>query len=82
VRDNSAASIPTFGSLSAETHQERWKLHQQCGKTEESDAMARFTEAASVHRLPRFANGSEANGMVNDHLVTCFRYAEVNKKIR
>ena len=62
-----------------------WKLHQQMpAKTEESDAMSKDLQKRGF----RFIGSTicyalmQATGMVNDHLVTCFRYAEVNKKIR
>jgi len=62
-----------------------WKLHKQVpAKTKESDAMSKDLQKRGF----RFVGSTicyafmQATGMVNDHLVTCFRYAEVNKKIR
>jgi len=61
------------------------KLHKQVPtKTKESDAMSKDLQKRGF----RFVGSTicyafmQATGMVNDHLVTCFRYAEVNKKIR
>jgi len=62
-----------------------WKHHKQVpAKTRESDAMSKDLQKRGF----RFVGSTicyafmQATGMVNDHLVTCFRYAEVNKKIR
>lgn len=62
-----------------------WKLYEQIpAKTKESDAMSKDLQKRGF----RFVGSTicyafmQATGMVNDHLVTCFRYAEVNKKIR
>jgi DNA-3-methyladenine glycosylase I len=62
-----------------------WKLHKQVpAKTKESDAMSKDLQKRGF----RFVGSTicyafmQATGMVNDHLVTCFRYAEVNKKFR
>ena len=62
-----------------------WKLHKQLpAKTKESDALSKDLQKRGF----RFVGSTicyalmQATGMVNDHLVTCFRYAEVNKKTR
>ena len=62
--------------------QNAWKTHKQVpAKTAESDAMSKDL----VKRGFRFVGSTicyafmQATGMVNDHLVECFRYAEVNK---
>jgi DNA-3-methyladenine glycosylase I len=53
-------------------------------KTKESDAMSKDLKKRGF----RFVGSTicyalmQATGMVNDHLVTCFRYTEVHKKIR
>jgi len=65
--------------------QNSWKLHKQVpAKTKESDAMSKDLQKHGF----RFVGSTicyafmQATGMVNDHLVTCFRYVEVNGKIR
>jgi len=57
-----------------------WKLHRQMpAKTKESDAMSKDLQKRGF----RFVGSTicyafmQAVGMVNDHLVTCFRYREV-----
>jgi DNA-3-methyladenine glycosylase I len=59
-----------------------WKVHKQVpAKTAESDAMSKDL----VKRGFRFVGSTicyafmQATGMVNDHLVACFRYREVGK---
>ncbi len=65
--------------------QNSWKLHKQVpAKTKESDAMSKDLQKRGF----RFVGSTicyalmQATGMVNDHLVSCFRYAQLNKKIR
>ena len=62
--------------------QNAWKTHKQVpAKTAESDAMSKDL----VKRGFRFVGSTicyafmQATGMVNDHLVGCFRYTEVSK---
>ena len=69
--------------VSGKPIQNAWKLHKQVpAKTKESDAMSEDLQKRGF----RFVGSTicyafmQATGMVNDHLVTCFRYAEVNKK--
>src|SRR2546430_48279 len=57
-----------------------WKLHKQVpAKTKESDAMSKDLQRRGF----RFVGSTicyafmQATGMVNDHLVTCFRYRQV-----
>ena len=57
-----------------------WKLHKQVpAKTKESDAMSKDLQKRGF----RFVGSTicyafmQATGMVNDHLVTCFRYRQV-----
>lgn len=59
-----------------------WRAHKQVpASTKESDAMSkdlkkrgfRFVGTTICYAL------MQATGMVNDHLVACFRYAELNK---
>ena len=59
-----------------------WKLHKQVpAKTKESDAMSKDLQKRGF----RFVGSTicyafmQATGMVNDHLVTCFRYRHVSK---
>ena len=65
--------------------QNSWKLHNQVpAKTKESDAMSKDLQKRGF----RFVGSTicyafmQATGMVNDHLVTCFRCTQLNKKIR
>ena len=62
--------------------QNRWKLHRQVpAKTKISDAMSKDLQKRGF----RFVGSTicyafmQAVGMVNDHVVTCFRYREVSK---
>ena len=62
-----------------------WKLHKQVpAKTKESDAMSKDLQKRGF----RFVGSTicyalmQATGMVNDHLVSCFRYSQLNKKFR
>ena len=62
-----------------------WKLHKQVpAKTKESDAMSKDLQKRGF----RFVGSTicsafmQATGMVNDHLVSCFRYAQLGKTIR
>lgn len=62
-----------------------WKLHRQVpAKTKESDAMSKDLQKRGF----RFVGSTicyafmQATGMVNDHLVSCFRYAQLDKKLR
>jgi len=59
-----------------------WKLHKQVpAKTKESDAMSKDLQKRGF----RFVGSTicyafmQATGMVNDHLVTCFRYRQVSQ---
>lgn len=65
--------------------QNAWKQHKQVpAKTKESDAISKDLKKRGF----RFVGSTicyafmQATGMVNDHLVTCFRYAQLNEKIR
>lgn len=65
--------------------QNAWKLHKQVpAKTKESDAMSKDLQKRGF----RFVGSTicyafmQAVGMVNDHLITCFRYSEVSRKLR
>jgi DNA-3-methyladenine glycosylase I len=60
--------------------QNAWKTHKRVpAKTAESDAMSKDL----IKREFRFAGSTicyafmQATGMVNDHLVGCFRYGEL-----
>ena len=62
--------------------QNRWKAHKQMpAKTAESDALSkdlrkrgfRFVGSTICYAL------MQATGMVNDHLVSCYRYAELSR---
>jgi DNA-3-methyladenine glycosylase I len=62
--------------------QNAWKTHQRVpAKTPESDAMSKDLQKRGF----RFVGSTicyafmQATGMVNDHLVSCFRYAELSK---
>jgi DNA-3-methyladenine glycosylase I len=62
--------------------QNAWKTHQRLpAKTAESDAMSKDLKKREF----RFVGSTicyafmQATGMVNDHLVSCFRYAELRK---
>jgi len=62
--------------------QNAWKMHGRLpAKTAESDAMSKDLQKRGF----RFVGSTicyafmQATGMVNDHLVSCFRYAEVRK---
>jgi DNA-3-methyladenine glycosylase I len=62
-----------------------WKLHRGLpAKTAESDALSKDLQARGF----RFVGSTicyafmQATGMVNDHLVSCFRYREVGKESR
>ena len=62
--------------------QNSWKTHKHLpAKTAESDAMSKDLQKRGF----RFVGSTicyafmQAAGMVNDHLVSCFRYAEVRK---
>ncbi|HXA00322.1 MAG TPA: DNA-3-methyladenine glycosylase I [Candidatus Dormibacteraeota bacterium] len=59
-----------------------WKLHKQVpAKTKESDALSKDLKKRGF----RFVGSTicyafmQATGMVNDHLVTCFRYRQISK---
>jgi DNA-3-methyladenine glycosylase I len=61
--------------------QNAWKTHSRLpAKTAESDAMSKDLQTRGF----RFVGSTfcyafmQATGMVNDHLVECFRYAELN----
>ncbi len=77
-----------FGSFDAyiwrfvngQPKQNAWKTHKKVpAKTAESDAMSKDL----IKRGFRFVGSTicyalmQATGMVNDHVVTCYRYAEV-----
>ncbi len=60
--------------------QNAWKTHERLpAKTEESDALSKDLQKQGF----RFVGSTicyalmQATGMVNDHLVSCFRYAEI-----
>jgi DNA-3-methyladenine glycosylase I len=62
--------------------QNAWKTHNRLpAKTAESDAMSKDLQKRGF----RFVGSTicyafiQATGMVNDHLVECFRYAELNR---
>jgi DNA-3-methyladenine glycosylase I len=62
--------------------QNAWKMHKQLpAKTAESDAMSKDLQKRGF----RFVGSTicyafmQATGMVNDHLVECFRYPKLNK---
>jgi DNA-3-methyladenine glycosylase I len=62
--------------------QNAWKAHKRVpAKTSESDAMSKDLQKRGF----RFVGSTicyafmQAVGMVNDHLVSCFRYAELNR---
>jgi DNA-3-methyladenine glycosylase I len=62
--------------------QNAWKTHKSLpAKTAESDAMSKDLQKRGF----RFVGSTicyafmQATGMVNDHLVECFRYAELNR---
>jgi DNA-3-methyladenine glycosylase I len=62
--------------------QNAWKTHQRVpAKTPESDAMSKDLQKRGF----RFVGSTicyafmQATGMVNDHLVSCFRYAQLNR---
>jgi DNA-3-methyladenine glycosylase I len=59
-----------------------WRLHRQVpAKTKESDALSKDLQKRGF----RFVGSTicyaymQAIGMVNDHLVTCFRYRQISK---
>ena len=61
--------------------QNSWKTHKQVpAKTKESDALSKDLQKRGF----RFVGSTicyalmQATGLVNDHIVTCFRYAELN----
>jgi DNA-3-methyladenine glycosylase I len=63
--------------------QNRWKVHKQVpAKTAESDAMSKDLKKRGF----RFVGSTicyafmQATGMVNDHLVNCFRYDALSRK--
>jgi DNA-3-methyladenine glycosylase I len=65
--------------------QNAWKMHRRVpAKTAESDAMSKDLQRRGF----RFAGSTicyafmQATGMVNDHLVDCFRYKELEKARR
>ncbi|MGC1484897.1 MAG: DNA-3-methyladenine glycosylase I [Candidatus Acidiferrum sp.] len=79
-----------FGSFDAyiwrfvggQPRQNAWKTHKRVpAKTTESDAMSRDLQTRGF----RFVGSTicyafmQATGMVNDHLVDCFRYTELNR---
>jgi DNA-3-methyladenine glycosylase I len=62
--------------------QNAWKTHERLpAKTRESDAMSKDLQKRGF----RFVGSTicyafmQATGMVNDHLVTCFRYGKLNR---
>jgi DNA-3-methyladenine glycosylase I len=68
--------------VGGKTKQNAWKAHNRLpAKTAESDAMSKDLQKRGF----RFVGSTicyafmQATGMVNDHLVSCFRYAEVRK---
>ena len=69
--------------VGGDTRQNRWRtLKQLPAKTKESDAMSK----ALKERGFRFVGSTicyaymQAAGMVNDHVVKCFRYRELGGK--
>jgi DNA-3-methyladenine glycosylase I len=69
--------------VDGETRQNRWRtLKQIPAKTKQSDAMSKALEARGF----RFVGSTicyaymQAAGMVNDHIVKCFRYRELGGK--
>jgi DNA-3-methyladenine glycosylase I len=68
--------------VGGQPRQNAWKTHQQVpAKTPESDAMSKDLQKRGF----RFVGSTicyafmQATGMVNDHLISCFRYAKLNK---
>jgi DNA-3-methyladenine glycosylase I len=66
--------------IGGEPKQNAWKTHRQVpAKTKESDAMSKALQKRGF----RFVGSTicyafmQAVGMVNDHLVSCYRYAEL-----
>jgi DNA-3-methyladenine glycosylase I len=62
--------------------QNAWKTHKRLpAKTAESDAMSKDLQKRGVRFVGSTSCAAcmQATGMVNDHLVTCFRYAELNR---
>jgi len=62
--------------------QNRWRMHRQVpAKTKESDALSKDLQKRGF----RFVGSTicyalmQATGLVNDHLVSCFRYANLSK---
>jgi DNA-3-methyladenine glycosylase I len=62
--------------------QNRWKTHQRMpAKTAESDALSKDLQKRGF----KFVGSTicyalmQATGMVNDHLVSCFRYADLSR---
>ena len=69
-------------SVGGKPKQNAWKTHNRLpAKTAESDAMSKDLKKRGF----RFVGSTicyafmQATGMVNDHLVSCFRYAELGK---
>ncbi len=65
--------------------QNAWKLHKQLpAKTKESDVLSKDLQKRGF----RFVGSTicyafmQAVGMVNDHLITCFRYKELRELVR
>ena len=74
-----------WGFVGHEPKQNAWKsLAEVPAKTPESDAMSKDLKRRGF----KFVGSTicyafmQAVGMVNDHLVECFRYSELSKKIR
>jgi DNA-3-methyladenine glycosylase I len=68
--------------VSGQPKQNAWKSHQRVpAKTPESDAMSKDLQQRGF----RFVGSTicyafmQATGMVNDHLISCFRHAKLNK---
>ena len=83
VRDEfSSLDSYIWGFVDGRPKQSAWKTHKSVpAKTAESDAMSKDLKERGF----RFVGSTicyafmQAVGMVNDHLVSCFRYAELSR---
>ena len=85
-KKNSVALITTFGSLSkADTIQNSFvQLSDLPAESDESKAMSKDLKKRGFQFVgPTICYAfMQAAGLVNDHLVTCFRYNQIQKNYK
>ena len=74
-----------WGFVGGKTIQNSWrKLNQLPAKTPEAEVMSKALKKEGFHFVgPTICYAfMQAAGLVNDHLVSCFRYRQLRRKIR